>query len=88
MQIWIQVLDSSRTETTLVEPEVFTSFDVQIDVPTHLWLHPDDIAALAGELGQDAAWRQKLTGMARYAATQGWTDDEGRIRAHVTGARA
>lgn len=83
MKVRIHMLDSGGTEMTLAEPEVFTSFDVVVDVPPHLWLHPNDVAAMSGDLGNDAEWRRKLDAMVAFAASKGWTDDQGRIRAHI-----
>ena len=39
----------------------------------------EQVATLAAEIG----WRQRFDGMLSYAASQGWTDPDGRVRAHV-----
>ena len=64
------------------EPDDFTAFKVVVEVPEHAWVAPDVLTALAGR-GDDDAWRQNLAGMLAYAASKGWCDDAGRVRAHV-----
>ncbi len=64
------------------EPDDFTAFKVVVEVPEHAWIVPDVLTALAGR-GDDDAWRQNLAGMLAYAASKGWCDDAGRVRAHV-----
>lgn len=67
----------------LKDPEDFTGFSVQVAVPPHIWVKPDMLVALAGR-GDDPAWRAELAAMTTYAASKGWVDGDGRIRAHVT----
>lgn len=66
----------------VVEPEDFTSFTVVVVRPSHSWVDPADLTALAGRT-EDPEWQQKLAGMVTYADSQGWLDERGRIRAHV-----
>jgi hypothetical protein len=66
----------------LCEPDDFTSFKVVMVTAKHSWVHPDDLTALAGR-GGDAQWQQNLAAMIGYAQSKGWTDEAGRIRAHV-----
>jgi hypothetical protein len=64
------------------EQDDFTRFHVVVAEADHTWVHPDAVAELADRQG-DAEWREKLAGMVRFAESKGWTDDQGRIRAHV-----
>lgn len=48
---------------------------------THAFLHPDGVQALSPN--GDADWRTRFGGMIDYARAQGWTDTEGRVRAHL-----
>jgi hypothetical protein len=47
----------------------------------HLWVEPRVIEAAAAEPSD--AWAEGFTAMCGYAAAHGWTDVEGRIRAHL-----
>lgn len=64
------------------EADDFTAFKVVVEVPEHAWITPHALTALAGR-GDDDEWRQNLAGMLAYAASKGWCDDAGRVRAHV-----
>ncbi|MCX8562227.1 hypothetical protein OS122_15135 [Mycolicibacterium mucogenicum] len=77
-------VDPSRVPPVveLCEPDDFTAFKVVIEVPEHAWIAPEVLTELAGR-GDDAEWRQHLSGMLAYAATKGWCDEAGRVRAHV-----
>ena len=66
----------------LCEPEDFTAFKVVVVTAKHSWVDPGDLTELAGR-GGDAQWHQNLAAMIGYARSKGWTDDTGRIRAHV-----
>jgi hypothetical protein len=75
----------TRTTPPLVEvmePDDFTSFKVVVLTPSHSWVEPGGLAALAGR-ADDPDWQQKLAGMISYAESKGWLDEQGRIRAHV-----
>ncbi|MGA5546184.1 hypothetical protein ACPCIR_30440 [Mycobacterium sp. NPDC051198] len=60
----------------------FTSFKVVLVTPEHASIDPRDLTQLAGRSADDG-WRQNLTRMLDFAATRGWLDDSGRIRAHI-----
>jgi hypothetical protein len=64
------------------EPDDFTAFKVVVEVPEHAWITPDMLTELAGR-GDDGEWRQHVAGMLAYAASKGWCDEAGRVRAHV-----
>jgi hypothetical protein len=49
----------------------------------HVWVDRAALEALAGDLTQDAAWQRSLESMLTYAASKGWVDESGAIRAHV-----
>jgi sugar phosphate isomerase/epimerase len=68
---------------TLAEPADFTSFRVVVACPPHVWVAPETIRGLAGDRASDPAWREALEEMLAFAASRGWTDAEGRVRAHV-----
>ena len=64
------------------EPDDFTAFKLVLEVPEHAWIAPDVLTELAGRGGDDE-WKQNLAGMLAYAASKGWCDEAGRVRAHV-----
>ena len=88
MQIKIRVSGLDNTEVALAEPDVFTAFDAVVEVPAHLWVLPEVLLSLAGPRADDREWRDKYDAMVAFATSKGWTDEQGRIRAHVTQARA
>lgn len=47
----------------------------------HAWVPPETVRTL--HFDADAAWQQELDAMVAYAASKGWTDAAGRIRAHI-----
>lgn len=49
------------------------------------WVCAEALRRLAPQ-GGDAEWRRGLDGMVAFAATRGWVDEAGRIRAHVEAA--
>jgi hypothetical protein len=52
--------------------------------PDHVFVERAAVEALAETIHTgDPDWRAGLDGMVGYAASHGWTDEEGRIRAHV-----
>jgi hypothetical protein len=59
----------------------FTAFKVVIEVPEHAWIAPGALTELAGRAGDE--WRRNLAGMLAYAASKGWCDEAGRVRAHI-----
>ena len=66
----------------LRDPDDFTSLKAVVVVPSHLWLGPAQLTALAGR-GGDQAWQGQLAAMAAYAGKHGWLDSDGRIRMHT-----
>ena len=73
---------STPPSVEVVEPDDFTSFKVVVVTPSHSWVDPAGLAALAGRAG-DPEWEHNLAGMVGYAESKGWLDEQGRIRAHV-----
>jgi hypothetical protein len=48
----------------------------------HVWLDGAAVKGLAGaEVGEQ--WHADFDGMVEFARSKGWTDDAGRIRAHI-----
>ncbi|MGW5383109.1 hypothetical protein [Nocardia sp. NPDC003963] len=44
---------------------------------------PRRVRELAGERGHDQEWNRRFGEMIEWAASRGWIDEQGRIRAHV-----
>lgn len=83
-----------RVDTRQVPPTIevcdegdFSGFKLVVVTSTHAWVPPDALTELAGR-ADDHAWKDKLAAMISYAERRGWTDDHGRIRAHVEFAAA
>lgn len=55
----------------------------RLDRTDHAFLEPEAILDLAGGLASDPTWREGFAAMLAYAASKGWTDDAGAIRAHI-----
>ena len=51
------------------------------DDSAHAWVEVDLLRRLAGR-AVDEAWEASLTGMVQFAESKGWTDEQGRLRAH------
>jgi hypothetical protein len=51
---------------------------------THVWLPAEALTAAAPSASP--AWLEQFDGMVAYARSKGWTDEAGRLRAHVTPA--
>lgn len=49
----------------------------------HVYVSARVICELAGSLAQNSGWGLRLTGMIGYAASMGWTDADGNVRAHI-----
>jgi hypothetical protein len=49
----------------------------------HAFLEADALPRLAGDLAADPDWRSRYEAMLAFAGSQGWVDDQGRVRAHV-----
>lgn len=47
----------------------------------HAWIAPDRIRALAGSV--PPGWADEFSKTVAYAATKGWTDADGSLRAHI-----
>jgi hypothetical protein len=47
----------------------------------HAFLDPEHVAALA--TSTEADWRERFAKMIDFARSKGWTDDQGRVRAHL-----
>ncbi len=50
------------------------------DDDEHAFVEPATIEGLAGDV--DQRWTDRFAGMVEFAASKGWTDDDGRIRGH------
>lgn len=83
MQIQID-LSIVPPQLSLVDPENFKEFSVEVKPAKHAWIDRSMVESLAGELAQDPEWRQGLEGMLQYASSLGWVDSAGAIRAHIT----
>jgi hypothetical protein len=84
-----------RTDLVLDGPDAFDRFDIVAgpeadltrlgavaDNGEHVFVAPDTVRALAGE-AVTPEWEERFAGMVGYAASKGWLDEVGRIRAHV-----
>lgn len=72
------------TPVAVEDPEDLKSLSVRIESgSTHLWLDPQDIVALVGELSSNPEWSQQFAGMIGYAESKGWTNEAGAVRAHI-----
>jgi hypothetical protein len=92
-------LSDVPARTRLVEADDFKAFAVVADGPRerfaaaaeplgrvdgdHVFVDLGVLREMAGDHGQDAAWLTGLQQMVDYAAAHGWTDADGRVRAHV-----
>ncbi len=47
----------------------------------HAWLEADAVKSLAGDVGEQ--WHTDFDNMISYARSKGWTDESGRVRAHI-----
>lgn len=59
-----------------------TGPDVILDLSGDAWVAPEFVTKLAGGRA-DRAWRQEFEKMVADAASSGWVDEAGRIKAHV-----
>jgi hypothetical protein len=67
---------------TLEEPDDFAAFKAVVVAGDHLHVSPEALTAIADRT-DDADWQERLGAMVAYARSKGWTDDEGRVSAHV-----
>jgi hypothetical protein len=82
--VYIEIdLGTVPPSVVLEEPENFTAFKVVVREAEHVWVDPEQLAVLAGDLAGTADWRTSLQGMVRYASSKGWIREDGAIRAHV-----
>jgi hypothetical protein len=65
---------------TLLESDDLKAFKAEVTVGSHLWVAPEQLERLGPA---SAEWKRGLEAMVAFAAEHGWTDDEGRVRAHV-----
>lgn len=66
----------------LREPDNFTTLKAVVVTPSHVWIDPATLAELSGR-SEDENWCDRLTQMVTYADSNGWTDEHGRLRAHI-----
>lgn len=59
----------------------------EADGDNHAWVRPDALRALSPHAGQ-SDWEKGFASMLRFAAQHGWTDGQGRVRAHIEHAVA
>jgi hypothetical protein len=78
--MWI---DAATIPLGLNDADNFTALKVVALREEHLWLHRDDIVRLAGDRAGDAGWLGRLDQMLGYAASRGWVNADGAVRAHV-----
>lgn len=50
---------------------------------SHVYVTVDAVAELAGDRARSSEWRSAFEGMCAYAASKGWVDEFGGIRAHI-----
>jgi hypothetical protein len=55
---------------------------------SHAFVAPAAIHALAGTLADDDGWCASFAAMTAFAVSKGWSDAEGRIRAHIEPANS
>ncbi|MGB3500619.1 MAG: flavin reductase family protein [Mesorhizobium sp.] len=59
----------------------------RLEGDAYAWVSQDGLRALSTRAG-DAEWEAGLAGMVKYAASKGWLDPQGAIRAHIVNADA
>jgi hypothetical protein len=67
---------------SLLEPDDVNAFSVRAR-GEHAFIDRSTLITLARERANDAAWVERLDKMLAYAASKGWTDENGRTRAHI-----
>jgi hypothetical protein len=73
-------LHLNATLSTIDQSDDLTSLEAV--APSHVWVTKDEIVSASGR-GDDPEWLKALDGMIAYAQLHGFTDAQGRIRAHV-----
>jgi hypothetical protein len=76
-------LSSVPPSVVLGDAEDFASLSVLVHDADHVWIDPNMLIALAGELGESETWRSHLDEMLDVAGHFGWVDSDGSVRAHV-----
>jgi len=76
-------LHANLTLSELRDPGDFASLKVVAPQPSHIWVTREEFARLAGAAAEDPAWRDGLEKMFDYAASHGWCNEAGAVRAHV-----
>lgn len=66
----------------VLEPEDFGALKAVISVPEHAWID-QELLRPAGGRPDSAQLEEKFAGMVGYAASRGWVDEGGRVRAHI-----
>jgi hypothetical protein len=67
--------------TTVHDTGDFSGFEVRIVATPEVSVDPALIRAAAGDVSGD--WEERFGAMVAYAASKGWVDDDGQIKAHV-----
>jgi hypothetical protein len=73
--------------TSLADVDDFTSLKI-VTHGEHGFISRETFVALAGPRGDEPAWLAQLDAMLGYAASKGWTDEQGSVRAHVEHGKA
>ena len=68
--------------TSLLEPDTMDALSIVVRAPGHGWVSPEVLAELAGPQATPS-WLDAVGRMCEYASSRGWTDDSGRLRAHI-----
>jgi hypothetical protein len=76
-------LTSLPPRTELREPEDFKRFEIVASKPSHVFVELETLRQLAGERADDPDWKSRFDEMLDYAASKGWVDENGAVRAHV-----
>jgi hypothetical protein len=91
----MKILIAPDAPATLADPDDFRSFAVEAtrgaalgaagrpEGDAHVFVDPAALRALPGARAEDPEWSRALDGMLAYAASKGWTDAAGHVRAHV-----
>lgn len=100
--MWIEI-DQNDPVPQLMDPLTFTAFSVRSDagpavideslrcaglgvvVANHAFIEPDALRRLAPRSARN--WLSDLEAMIEFADQHGWTDEQGRLRAHIESPR-
>jgi hypothetical protein len=77
-------LDMSAMPPTvqLLDADDLTSLKIVSAQPGHAYIAPETLRALAGSVASEPEWEQRFQKMLEYARSDGWTRDDGAVRAH------